>query len=453
MSLRITLILGITLVLTASLACGGVLLYWHAVNKVATEMSAALAVGERTVRNAVNDIERAIAPNEDFATLVKSLDGDRHLRVLLLAPHGAVLAQSMPMPPEDPAPDWFYRMLVRAPGVGRVTVPLSSSRSGTIVIQTDSHNEIGEAWSDATLTFTILGLFCSLNALLVSWILGRALQPLNKIIAAFRRVGGGDYAAQAPEMGPREFMQLSRGFNQMVTRLALMSRRKDMLEEQLVEVQEEERAELACDLHDEVGPLLFAVSVDLVALQGHAAIAADSQLRTRLAATGEAVSRMQQHVRSILGRLRPPTVADLGLRHSVERLTAFWSTRYPSVAFRVDISEEDLSSEVGSQIYRIVQESISNALRHGRPSCIELRVQREDDAWFSVEICDDGVGLQSDGIHGGLGLTGMRERVSARGGELEVTTGAGGRGVRVRARLPVALEEIQTDPGAQRRWV
>ena len=94
MSLRITLILGIALALTASLVCGCALLYWHAVNKVDTEMTAALAVGEHTVRNAVNDMERAVTPSEDFATLVKSLDGDRHLRALLLAPHGAVFARS-----------------------------------------------------------------------------------------------------------------------------------------------------------------------------------------------------------------------------------------------------------------------------------------------------------------------------------------------------------------------
>ena len=110
------------------------------------------------------------------------------------------------------------------------------------------------------------------------WIVGRALKPLNEIIAALRRVGDGDYAEQAPARGPSEFMQLSNGFNQMVTRLARMSGRKDRLEEQLVEVQEEERAELASDLHDEIGPLLFAVNVDLMAFQAHSAIATDPGL-------------------------------------------------------------------------------------------------------------------------------------------------------------------------------
>jgi two-component system sensor histidine kinase UhpB len=441
MSLRVTLVLGIALILTTSLVCGGALVYWHAVNKVDTEMSAALAVGDQTVRNAVSDIERAAPPSQDVASLVKSLDGDRHLRATLMAPHGAVLSRSTPLQSDDPAPEWFYRMLVHEPGVSRVPVRIGPDRFGVILLETDSRNEIGEAWSDAVLTLTILVLFCFLSALLVYWVVGRSLKPLNAIVQAFQRVGSGDYAPQAPEGGPRELAQLSRGFNQMVTRLAQMSQRKDRLEEQLVEVQEEERAELARDLHDEIGPLLFAVSVDLVALREHDALRGDSQLRARLAATDEAVSRMQQHVRSILGRLRPPTVADLGLRHSVEGLTTFWRTRYPAVSFHIDIPEEGFSAEIGSGIYRIVQESVSNALRHGHPSRIELSVVRESAESVVVEVCDDGIGLQPDGMQGGLGLTGMRERVNELGGELDVSTGAGGRGVRVRARLPAASEE------------
>jgi two-component system, NarL family, sensor histidine kinase UhpB len=440
-SLRLTLFLGIVLLVTTSLVCGGVLLYWHAVHKVDTEMNAALTVGERTVRNAVADIERAEVPSQDFAALVKSLDGDRHLRATLVAPHGAILARSAPLESDDPAPEWFYDLLVRPPGVIRVPVPMSSGRAGAIQLETDSRNEIGEAWDDATLTFTILVLFCSMSAMLVHWIVGRALKPLNSIILAFQRVGGGDYGAKALESGPRELAQLSKGFNQMVARLAEMSRRKDRLEEQLVEVQEEERAELARDLHDEIGPLLFAVSVDLVALHDNAAIRADPQLRGRLTATGEAVSRMQQQVRSILGRLRPPTVADIGLRPSVEGLTTFWRTRYPTVSFHLDIVDESFSDDVGSRIYRIVQESINNALRHGHPANISLSVARESATSVAVEISDDGVGLQSTGSHGGLGLTGMRERVTALGGELEVSAGPGGRGVRVRARLPAAAEK------------
>jgi two-component system sensor histidine kinase UhpB len=225
----------------------------------------------------------------------------------------------------------------------------------------------------------------------------------------------------------------------MAGQLAALAARQQRLEEQLVQVQEEERAELARDLHDEVGPLLFAVSVDLEALaqeegKEDGTLRASPALQARLMAAREAVGRMQHEVRGMLGRLRPPSVADLGLSHCIERLAAFWQARYPQVRFEVAVLEESLSAEIGTRVYRIVQESISNAVRHGQPQRVEVSVGREGGGCIRVQVCDDGAGL--DSAPAGLGLTGMRERVLASGGQLEVSAGAHGRGVRVSARLP-----------------
>jgi two-component system sensor histidine kinase UhpB len=182
---------------------------------------------------------------------------------------------------------------------------------------------------------------------------------------------------------------------------------------------------------------LFAVSVDLSDIQRHGALQADPRVGERLNAMREAVSRIQQHIRSILGRLRPPSVADLGLSHSIERLVGFWRTRYPTVTFQVLTPEAHIDADIGSRIYRIVQESISNALRHGCPSAIDVRITLQDDGFIVVQISDNGVGLQP-GLTGGLGLTGMRERVVSLGGALTISGGAEGRGVVVSAKLPTA---------------
>jgi two-component system sensor histidine kinase UhpB len=277
------------------------------------------------------------------------------------------------------------------------------------------------------------------NAVLAFWIAGRALGPLTQVVAACARIGGGDYGLQIAERGASELVQLVRGFNHMAGQLAAMARHQHRLEEQLVQVQEEERAELARDLHDEVGPLLFAVSVDLAALQQDESLRGSCVLQARLGATVDAVTRMQREVRGMLGRLRPPSVVDLGLSHSIELLAAFWRARYPQIAFEVAVLQEALSAEVGTRIYRIVQESISNAVRHGRPQHIGVSVDREGNGGILVQVRDDGIGLPP-GRHGaGLGLTGMRERVLALGGQLEVSAGSEGRGVVVSARLPGRL--------------
>ncbi|HUI62400.1 MAG TPA: hypothetical protein VLX90_19390, partial [Steroidobacteraceae bacterium] len=106
MSLRATLILWIGLVLVASLLFGGVLVYWHAVQKVDVEMRAAITVGEHTIHNAIDDAEEAAAPLRQIRLLVGDLDGDRHLRATLSSASGAILARSNPLQPAEPAPQW-----------------------------------------------------------------------------------------------------------------------------------------------------------------------------------------------------------------------------------------------------------------------------------------------------------------------------------------------------------
>jgi two-component system sensor histidine kinase UhpB len=440
MTLRTRLMLWIGVVLVASLAFGGVLVYWHAVRKVDVEMHAAIEVGKHTIDNVVDDTEEGAAPLRQLTLLVADLDGDRHLRGMLVRPDGAVIARSTPLQPTDRVPAWFYNMLERAPEVAHIDLPPPFNQYGSIVLQTDSHNEIGEVWSDVVLTLAVLAMFCVLSAALVFLTTGRTLQPLGKIAAAFARVGDGDYALRLPESGVRELAQVSRGFNAMVERLGDMVRRQHLLEEQLVGVQEEERAELARDLHDEIGPLLFAVSVDLSALQQSNGLRADSQALGRVDAARDAISSMQQHVKAMLGRLRPPTIADLGLAHSIQGLVAFWQTRYPAVFFGVSVPEGSVPADIGARVYRVLQESISNALRHGSPGRIDVSVMQEDAALL-VEVSDDGSGMPPEHLNAGMGLRGMRERVTALGGELTVSAGKGGRGVKVSARLPVSANK------------
>ena len=441
MSLRARLILSIGLVLLASLIFGGVLAYWHAERKVDVEMRAAIEVGQRTFVNAVDDLRDPATASQQLALLIENLNGDRHLRATLIGQDGSVISSSTPLKPEDAAPEWFYRLLDYRPEIAHIFLPSRFGRDESLDLETDSHNEIAEAWSDVTLMLAVLALFCLLDAGLVYYTVGRALRPLDDIVAAFGHVGDGHYTLHVPEDGPHELAQLGRGFNHMTQRLADMALRQHRLEEQLVDVQEEERAEIARDLHDEIGPLLFAVNVDLAAIEQHEGLRRDPQFRARLDATREAVSLVQHHVKAMLGHLRPSRVEDLGLASSIERLVAFWRTRYARVLFEVDIPEGSFTGPISAGIYRIVQESISNALRHGNPSLIEVKVSRDREGSTLVEVCDDGTGLQLDRIISGLGLTGMRERVSALGGELKVTAGTAARGVKVFARLPAPSQE------------
>jgi two-component system sensor histidine kinase UhpB len=84
-----------------------------------------------------------------------------------------------------------------------------------------------------------------------------------------------------------------------------------------------------------------------------------------------------------------------------------------------------------------VQESVSNAVRHGNPSTIEIAVKPTPDDAIAIRVADDGGGLKSNGRAGGYGIIGMQERVASLGGSLEVRNRNDGRGVIVTARLPI----------------
>jgi two-component system, NarL family, sensor histidine kinase UhpB len=446
-SLRSQLVLSIALVLFVCLAIDGVFAYWHAVSKVDTEIRAALAVGARTVRDAVADRQTERLPREPLESLVTDFNGDRHLRVSLVDKTGATVAKSSPLVPSEPAPRWFYKVFASPSMVVREDLPVSSNAYSAIVLEADPHNEIGEAWSDVVRSLAVLAAFCGLVLLLVYWTIGRALRPLPDLFAAFSRIGDGDYAAQIIERGPLELARICGGFNQMAKRLDEMEVRNRHLAEQLATVQDEERSDLARDLHDEIGPLLFAVSVDLASIRQQNESPSNPTIVPRLDAIRDAVGQMQRHVKSILGRLRPPTLLDLGPAHAVDNLIVFWKARYPAVVFDVDMPPDSFGPAIDEQIYRIIQESLNNALRHGRAQHIAIAVRLDVDRVIAVDVSDDGVGFQA-ASGAGFGLLGMQERVQSLGGTLSAGNRHDRSGVIVSARLPYSVDETANDSNA-----
>jgi two-component system sensor histidine kinase UhpB len=448
-SLRLRLIVSIGLVLILILAFGSVLVYWHAEHEVEVELHAAIDVGAHTIHNAVDDVEEAARPLRHLELLVADFDGDRHLQASLVGLNDRIIYRSTPQPPTDPAPDWFYRLLAARSVSSRIELPAPFARFGTILLQADSRNEISEVWGDVTLTLSILVIFCGLNAVLVYWVTGRALRPLDSISAAFNGIGAGDYGLRVKEDGPRELAQVCRGFNLMAEQLAEVQDRKHRLEHQLAAVQEEERSELARDLHDEIGPLLFAVSVDLSVIQQNEMVC-NTPIATRIELIRDSIGRVYKDVKSILGRLRPATLVDLGLAQAAEGLVSFWQTRYPAVAFDLRVSAEGFGTKIDDTIYHLIQEGLSNALRHGKPARIEISVGLEGGEVLTV-ISDDGVGLKPEGYGAGFGLIGMQERVKVLGGILRVSNSAIGGGVVVSARLPIRPPTESTNEATLQR--
>jgi two-component system sensor histidine kinase UhpB len=221
----------------------------------------------------------------------------------------------------------------------------------------------------------------------------------------------------------------------MAARLETFSQSNQRLQQQIQNVQEEERAGIARDLHDEVGPYLFAIQVDANAV----AKASDPEIKALGSGIREAALHVQRHVKEILRQLRPVSSLDFGLEAAIGDLIAFWSRRHPAIRFEREIAgSSDLDRHSQDAAYRVVQESINNAVRHGQPNTIRITVV---DAGDHTEVCveDDGGGIKSD-VPGGMslghiGLAGMEERLRALHGRLTVEE-TEAHGVRICAFLP-----------------
>jgi two-component system sensor histidine kinase UhpB len=196
----------------------------------------------------------------------------------------------------------------------------------------------------------------------------------------------------------------------MAGALEATSARNRQLAEQLANLQEEERADIARDLHDEIGPHLFAVSLDAEVIAQFASSGRHEAIPERVQEIQGSVRYMQKQVRDLLVRLRPTQVTEFGLNAAIEDLVRFWATRQPDLLFDLVLPEEAISGPTAEVAYRIVQESVNNAVRHGKPGLIRIALAREREELL-VMVEDDGSGGAASGS--GLGLIGMRERVEA----------------------------------------
>lgn len=438
-SLSATIIRNISIVLLLSLVLSGLVTYWQAANKVETEVGAAMAIAERTVRKVVQEIAHDDDPRLQLVRLVRVFDGNRHVKATFVEPEPIGARISSFVAPADELPEWFYGLIASAPEVVRIPLPEGLGSYGMIELEAEQRGEVGEVWDDFVLKLAILFSFCALVSILIYITVKRALEPLPTLSAAFERLGGGDYAVRVAESGPTELARLCTGFNEMASRLGHMERRNQQLNEQLATVQEEERADLARDLHDEVSPFLFAVDVDASSIRQmvDGDQPASSALAARVDAIRDAVAHMKKHVKSILGRLRPAVHLELGLANAIETLVASWQLRNPDVTFNVDVTDRSCGQKLDAVIHGIVREAISNAFKHGKPTEIDVEVTRNEEDDVRVLVRDDGGGLKPASLSSGFGLIAMRERAEALGGTVEVRNRDDQAGVVVDVRLPI----------------
>jgi signal transduction histidine kinase len=200
----------------------------------------------------------------------------------------------------------------------------------------------------------------------------------------------------------------------------------------VVEAQELERRRLARELHDQTGQELTSVLLGLKAVEE---AQSDAERVEALAAVREQVVETLHDVRRLAVELRPKALDDFGLVPALERLR---DTFAEQTGMRVDLESrlrERLAADVETALYRIVQEALTNIVKHAQASAVSIVLARQGGVVTAL-IEDDGRGFSPDGGGEGLGLLGMGERLALLGGKLKVESSPGS-GTTIVAEVPL----------------
>ncbi len=261
----------------------------------------------------------------------------------------------------------------------------------------------------------------------------RRLRPLEDLVEAMEKV---DLSSPRLHLPPsidgvgetEEVERIELAFLRMMRRLEAERRRAGSA---ALHAQEEERARVARDLHDEVNQSLTGLLLRLEAARE----AAPPELEDEIDETKALANQAMTELLSLARQLRPTALDDLGLAAAiggqVERLGR--GEIETSLATEGDFS--DLGDDAQLVVYRVAQEALNNAARHSGAGRVEVRLRRAGDGGVVLEVADDGRGFAFDESERGLGIGGMRERALLVGGELTIESRPGA-GTTVRLEVP-----------------
>lgn len=280
----------------------------------------------------------------------------------------------------------------------------------------------------------------ALLGVLAAWWLTRLFaHPIEELVQLTRAVKAGDYTVKAPVRAADEVGELAAAFNDMTEGIAQKEATRQRLLRQVLRAAEEERRRVARELHDHTGQSLTSLIALLGALESQCE---PGVLRQRLAEIREHVELSLREVHDLSVALRPSVLDDVGLMPALERHCRTFARRVgvEVVCAEDGLADRRLPPEVELTLYRVVQEALTNAVRHGQAQRIRVDVQRTATGVLAT-VRDNGRGFEAQDwltrslAENKLGLVGIEERVTLLGGSFCVESQPG-RGATVYADIP-----------------
>ena len=278
----------------------------------------------------------------------------------------------------------------------------------------------------------VLGFAVAFTVLVNVFLLQRRFRPLERLVDEMERADlsrPGDNLAEPGEFGgPEEVERIHHAFRRMLERLETERRRTSSA---ALAAQEQERARIARDLHDEVNQSLTGLLLRLEAIRG----GSPHDLAKELKETKALANQAMEELLALARQLRPTALDDLGLKALAGNVDELSKSSGIQAGFESEGDFGDLSTDAQLVLYRVAQEALSNAAQHAGADNVLVRLSR-DNGHAELTISDDGRGFTFDQTSRGLGLGGMRERALLVGGAIDIESRPGA-GTTVRLRVPL----------------
>ncbi|MGR9052834.1 MAG: ATP-binding protein [Gammaproteobacteria bacterium] len=438
MSLRHQINIRILFFSVIILIAGGSIAVWQARTAISEEVDASINMALQLIEFGFAESSASGPDISQWLHRLGTLKQTRHLTMRLRKASGDIvdITGTKPRSAElELPPAWFVGLVLSEYPKAEYRIQAAGGESAALLIQADPLDEIIEVWQETIAFFVSIALLTVLTFLAVHLVFDKTLKSIDLIVKGLHLIETGDYRHKLPAFSAREYDSIASAINHMTDVLYATQQENRSLTQHSLKIREEERKRLAQELHDELGQSLTAIKVMAVTAANKGADT--EKITTSIVGICD---HLMSVVRSMMHQLHPLILSELGLKAALEDMVQHWTERHPNLHFTLECDDgiDALDQAVGIQLFRVIQECLTNAVRHAHAEHVDIRLNGPGRTAGSLHlaVCDDGRGCDIGRVSSGFGLRGMAERIESLGGELTLSSRPG-RGMTVRAAVPM----------------
>ncbi|MDC0182637.1 hypothetical protein OAJ43_00605 [Nitrosomonadales bacterium] len=421
MSLKFRLLTYINFLLLIAVSIGILVVITSAQKNVRQEILSTLSLAVFAIENGVKkNPEIYLFQNEGDTIGLANLNELRHLKIQFFDSTDQLRDQtSSDLSALTIPPKWFIENIEKFSTIvpeKKINLKIRGKNAGYILINPEPLYEYSEIWQQIKNGFYVILLFFGLINSMIFIFFYQTLKPINSIIEGFRKLEDENYKARINKTNILELNIIGQNFNKMVKKLRESNNKIHKLSQDLIDIQEQEKKELAINLHDELGQSITAIQAEA------ASIKKNKNEISRIQALDSIINiskNMMLSTRILIKKLSLGILEEMGFEIAINDMVESWSKRYPKVlinyAFDKNINEI-VPPLMARHIYRIIQEALTNISKHSKPKKIIITLKvKKNNKEIEIKISNNGV-FQNSNNQNGVGLLGMMERVKQMDG-------------------------------------